>query len=197
VKLGLFERHGVLPAAGDRHLVEFFPGFLTEASGWGERWGVHLTTIDDRRNWLRWFRAELDRLRSADLHALPPSGELVAPVIDALERGGRVRLPLNRPNAGQCPDLPAEVVVETMVTADRGTLYAEDAAVAPPVLAEWLRRIVAAQEMTVEAALTGRRDTVVDAMLLDPLAGRIDVEQVEQMTDALLAATRPWLPQFA
>jgi alpha-galactosidase len=27
---------------GDRHLVEFFPGFLTEESGWGRRWGVGL-----------------------------------------------------------------------------------------------------------------------------------------------------------
>ena len=48
VKLELFSRFGVLPGAGDRHLVEFFPGFLTEDSDWGERWGVHLTTIEER-----------------------------------------------------------------------------------------------------------------------------------------------------
>ena len=48
VKFALFERFGVLPGAGDRHLVEFFPGFLTEESGWGKRWGVALTTIADR-----------------------------------------------------------------------------------------------------------------------------------------------------
>ena len=45
VKLELFERFGVLPGAGDRHLAEFFPNFLTEESGWGARWGVGLTTI--------------------------------------------------------------------------------------------------------------------------------------------------------
>ena len=65
------------------------------------------------------------------------------------------------------------------------------------MLAEWLRRIVASQEATVEAALTGNRDKVVEAMLLDPLAGRIDFDHLEQMTDELLAATKPWLPQFA
>ena len=48
VKFALFERFGVLPAAGDRHLVEFFPGFLTEESEWGKRWGVELTSIADR-----------------------------------------------------------------------------------------------------------------------------------------------------
>ena len=45
------------------------------------------------------------------------------------------------------------------------------------------------QEATVEAALTGSRDKVVEAMMLDPLAGRIDFDHVEQMTDEMLAAT--------
>ncbi len=48
VKFALFERFGALPGAGDRHLVEFFPGFLTEESGWGKRWNVRLTTIAER-----------------------------------------------------------------------------------------------------------------------------------------------------
>ena len=39
VKLELFARFGVLAAAGDRHLAEFFPGFLTEESGWGHAVG--------------------------------------------------------------------------------------------------------------------------------------------------------------
>jgi alpha-galactosidase/6-phospho-beta-glucosidase family protein len=65
------------------------------------------------------------------------------------------------------------------------------------VLAEWVRRIAAAQEATVTAALSGDREKVVEAMLLDPLAGRIDFDHVEQMTDEMLAATAQWLPQFA
>ncbi|MDQ1509277.1 MAG: hypothetical protein QOG50_1121, partial [Actinomycetota bacterium] len=46
-------------------------------------------------------------------------------------------------------------------------------------------------------AITGNRDRAVEAMLLDPLAGRIDFDRVEQMTDEMLAATSRWLPQFA
>ena len=45
LKLELFERFGVLPGAGDRHLAEFFPNFITDESGWGERWGFGLTSI--------------------------------------------------------------------------------------------------------------------------------------------------------
>jgi alpha-galactosidase/6-phospho-beta-glucosidase family protein len=64
-------------------------------------------------------------------------------------------------------------------------------------MGEWLRRISSSQEATVEAGLTGSRDKVVEAMLLDPLAGRIDFDRMEQMTDDLLAATSRWLPQFS
>ena len=48
-----------------------------------------------------------------------------------------------------------------------------------------------------EAALTGDREKVVEAMLLDPLAGRTDFDHLVQMTDELIDATKPWLPQFA
>jgi alpha-galactosidase len=196
VKFALFERFGVLPAAGDRHLVEFFPGFLTEESGWGARWGVGLTSIADREAWQDYFKAEYADLKAAPQVPRRPSGEMVAPLIDAFLRGRARSFPLNLPNTGQCPDVPEGPVVEAMVTTDGEHLRGRDAATAPPALAEWLRRIVASQEATVEAALCGDRDKVVEAMLLDPLAGRIDFDHVELMTDELLAATKPWLPQF-
>jgi alpha-galactosidase/6-phospho-beta-glucosidase family protein len=101
------------------------------------------------------------------------------------------------PNAGQCPDLPADVVVESMCTVDGDGIRGRDRAIAPPVLAEQLRRVVVAQELTVQAAITGRRDDVLAAMLADPLAGRLDFDALGRMTDELLDATREWLPQFA
>jgi alpha-galactosidase len=197
VKFTLFDRFGVLPAAGDRHLVEFFPGFLTEESDWGRRWGVGLTTIADREAWQAYFEAEFADLRAATDVPKTPSGEIVAPLIDAFLRDKTRSFPLNLPNTGQCPDIRNGPVVEAMVTADADGLRGRDAATAPPVLGEWLRRIVSSQETTVEAAITGDRDKVVDAMLLDPLAGRSDYDELVQMTDELLDSTKRWLPQFA
>ncbi len=197
VKFALFERFGVLPAAGDRHLAEFFPGFLTEESGWGDRWGVALTSIAERETWLDFYKAVFSEQRAASEVPQVPSGEMVAPIIDSFERNRPRNLPLNVPNHGQCPDLPLDAVVEAICVADASGVRGRDNATAPPVLAEWLRRIVASQETTVEAALTGDRDRVVEAMLLDPLAGRIDFDRLAQMTDEMLAATKSWLPQFA
>ncbi len=197
IKLELFGRFGVLPAAGDRHLAEFFPGFLTEASQFGKRWGVHLTTIADREQGQAGHVADLDALIAAPEVSSRPSGELVAPLIDSMIRDHPRNFPLNLPNAGQCPDLPADVVVESVCIADASGVRGRDRAVCPPGLAEHLRRVSASQELTVEAGLTGNREQVFEAMLADPLAGRIDWDELAAMTDEMLNATAQWLPQFA
>ena len=197
VKIELFERFGALPASNDRHLCEYFPGLLTEESGWGERWRVHLTTIAEREAYEARYKAEfLARLASDEISTMP-SGEMVAPLIDSIIRDKSRSFPLNLPNAGQATGIPNDVVVETMCVADAGGVRGGEPAEAPGVLGEYVRRMTAVHELTVEASVSGKRDDVVAAMLADPLASRIDYDDMLRMTDELLAATKPWLPQFA
>jgi alpha-galactosidase len=197
VKLELFRRTGVLPAAGDRHLVEFFSGFLTEESDWGARWGVRLTTIEDRERAQQGHIAAFERLLAEPTVDDMPSGEMLAPVIMCLLERQPGWFPLNVPNRGQVADLPDDVVVESVCVVDGDGIRGRDVVSLPPLLADTLRRVSDAQELTVEAGLTGERDRVVDAMLVDPLAGRIDYDAVRAMSDEMLAATKRWLPQFA
>jgi alpha-galactosidase len=64
----------------------------------------------------------------------------------------------------------------------------------PPGVTAILQRVVGVQELTVEAALKGDRQLVVQAMLAD---GDVLIrEDAEALTDALLNAQRQWLPQF-
>jgi alpha-galactosidase len=197
LKFELFRRFGALPGAGDRHLAEFFPGFLTEASGWGEHWGVELTTIADRERDRQADIAHFEDLLTIDEVPTTPSGEIVAPLIDSFLTGTRREFPVNVPNTGQCPDFPADVVVESIAVAGAEGIRGRDRAVAPPILGEYLRRVSASQELTVEAALSGSREKAFEAMLADPLAGRTDFDRLARMTGEMIDATKPWLPQFA
>ena len=197
LKLTLLDRWGALLGANDRHLAEFVPSVLTEKSGWGAAWGIELTPIARREEHQTGYIAEVDAVL-AGKEELPTwdSGELVAPVIDSLITGTRRELPLNLPNAGQCPDLPAQAVVESICVVDDDGIRGRDVAHAPAPFAELLRRHVAVQEMTVEAALKGDRALTQEAFALDPLAGRGDLRDTETMVDELLAGTARWLPQF-
>jgi alpha-galactosidase len=197
VKLELFRRTGALPGAGDRHLVEFFSGFLTEESSWGLDWGVQLTDMAERERWQDKHIAEFEAVLASPEVSRMPSGEMVAGLIDSRMRDKPRDYPVNIANTGQCPDLPNEVVVESMCTIDAKGVRGRDRAVVPPLLADTLRRVSLSQELTVEAAVSGSRDRVVDAMMVDPLAGRIDYQSLQRMADEMITATSKWLPQFA
>jgi alpha-galactosidase len=196
LKFELFQRFGVLPGSSDTHVAEFFPGFVTAASDFGREWSAHhyglAGHVADKRD----DDQGVAELLASDEITGYPSGELVAPLLDSILRERPTPLPVNLPNTGQVENLPDGVVVECMGLATGGRVTPRDHARVDSILGEQLRRVVVAEELAVEAALTGNRTTVLEAMLADPMAGRLPYEHVVAMTDELLAATRPWLPQF-
>jgi alpha-galactosidase/6-phospho-beta-glucosidase family protein len=197
LKLTLLERWGALPAAGDRHVAEFLPSVLTEESDWGANFNIELTSIARRQGHQTEYMSDVDAWLAGtkDLQTWQ-SGELPAPIIDSLITGTRREVPVNIPNAGQCPDLPADAVVESICVVDAEGIRGRDQAQAPAPYTEILRRHVAVQEMTVEAALSGDRELAGAAFALDPLAGRGDLHRTDAMVAELLAGTARWLPQF-
>ncbi len=192
----VLRQFGALPGADRNHTIEFVPGFITEASEWGKRWGIEPTTIEERRAREARYQRELDdRMR----RERPPRGrstELVVDVIEALVTGTPFTGPMNIKNAGHCPDLPDGAVVESMCIADGEGIRGRDRAVAPAPLATLLRRISAAQELTLEAALTGSREVLLHALFTDPLAGALDHDALLALRDAIVDATAEWLPRF-
>ncbi|HUA94877.1 MAG TPA: hypothetical protein VMB82_05060, partial [Acidimicrobiales bacterium] len=88
------------------------------------------------------------------------------------------------------------VVVECIGVSDAAGVRPRDTTRVTGVLAARLEQVVASQELTVEAALAGSRELVLEAMLCDPVASALAYEDVVSMTDEMLAATSPWLPRF-
>jgi alpha-galactosidase/6-phospho-beta-glucosidase family protein len=186
-----------MPGASDTHIAEFFPWFVTEASDFGEAWGVHHYGLEGHRADKKEDEAELAALRVATELPPWPSGELVAPILGAIVSGQERYFPVNLPNTGQVTNLEYGPVVECMGAANASGISPRDEVEVTSVLGECLRRIVASQELTVAAALSGDRTLVLEAMLSDQLAGRLPYESIVAITEELLAATASWLPQFA
>ncbi|MBV8949812.1 MAG: hypothetical protein JOZ99_02980 [Actinobacteria bacterium] len=196
VKLELFRRFGVLPGSSDTHVVEFFSGFVTPASDFGREWGVHHYGLAGHRADKADDDLGVSELLASDELPTWLSGELVAPLLDGLVAGNEHALPMNLPNTGQVTNLPPDVVVECIGRSNGDGLAPRDLVEVPSVLGEFLRRVVASQELTVEAAICGSRTAVLEAMLADPMAGALPYEHVVAMTGELLDATSAWLPRF-
>ena len=199
VKFELFKAYNALPAAGDRHIVEFFPFFCTGKMRKGAAMGVKLTTIEERRrSWTPAWKKNVASITSGKTKIKAEvSQESTSKVIAALAGMIEWKDIINIPNAGQVPGIPKDIIVETMGLITRDNAYGLPVGEVPPGILTQIERHATNQEMTVEAAITGDRGLVLQAMLNDPLCGAIgDFHRMEKMMNDLLVANRKWLPRF-
>ncbi len=197
LKFDLFDRFGVLPGSSDTHVSEFFSVFVTEGSDFGRDWGVHHYGMAGHRADKVTDGRHFAELLAADEVTTWPSGELVANLLEGLFTGAERSLPMNLPNTGQVTNLEEGRVVECMGISGAGGVRPRDRAGAGGYLGEHLRRVSQSQEMTVEAALSGDRTTVLEALLSDPMTAQLPYEQTMAMAGELFDATARWLPHFA
>ena len=191
VKLTLFEQLGVLFGSGDRHLAEFFPGFLTDASERGLRYGVLLTNVDHREEMVRLRRAQIEYLVGGGPEKPRRSDEQLAPVMAALAGGPAGRFIVNVPNRGQIDNLPRDAVVECIADVDALGVRPLAVGALPHAAYAVIAPHVARQELIVEAALTGCRAPALAALATDPLVR--DPATVAPMLDELLAANADFM----
>jgi alpha-galactosidase len=196
VRFELFRRFGVLVGSGDHHSVEFMPSFVHARNDYGRDWRVHHYGMPGHRRDADDDVAHYEGMRDAPDVTRMPSGELVAQLLDGMVTGKPQQLPVNLPNEGNVTNLDVGAVVEIMGVADGTGVQGRDKTTVPGILGEFLRRINVVQEWTVEAAVAGDRELVLEAMLADPIAAQAPYEQIIQMTDEMLAATARWLPHF-
>jgi len=197
VRFEILRRFGVFPGSGDHHSVEFMPGFVHPGNDYGSGWRVHHYGMEGHRADAAADVDHYESVRDASDVSRMPSGELVATLLDGIVTGKARSLPVNLPNEGNVTNLPDRSVVEIMGVADRSGVHGRDHATAPGIMGEFLRRINVVQEWTVEAAITGDRTLVLEAMMADPMAGQLAYDDIVTMTDEMLDATARWLPQFA
>jgi alpha-galactosidase len=168
VKYELFKRYGILAAAGDRHLVEFVPGF-TRSPDELFRWGIIRTPVSWRMDRWEWVTEMMHNSLSGELEwSFRESGEEMVRQLRALLGLGDFITNVNYPNHGQIANLPQEVVVETNAYFSHDRVQPLSAGNLPAGVHALVSRHAANQEMIVEAALTGDKDLAFQAVFNDP-----------------------------
>lgn len=209
----VLDTYGVLPYCW-LHWTEFFPQMqrLTEpyegrAQGLAMRHGTRIHDLQEDRDrvaqWAelaaRWSAPDADPVTLEDL---PKSDEedgiVVVDMIESiLENRGDIHL-INTVNGATIPNLPSDAVVEVAARVSADGVRPLPGGPLPDAYAAHLRGHVAMQQMTVRAALSGRRPDALHAFLLDPvIRSRLDLDQTEALLDEMLAANTEHLPRFA
>lgn len=125
------------------------------------------------------------------------SVEYGAQIIHAMETGEPAVIYGNVGNHGLIDNLPAGCCVEAPCLVDRNGIQPTRIGALPPHLAALMQTNINVQALTVEAALTGQRQHIYHAAMLDPhTAAELDLDQITALVDDLIAAHGAWLPVY-
>ena len=203
VRYELLEHFGFFVTESSEHFAEYGPWFIKDGrDDLIERFNVPLDEYPRR---CEAQLAEWDALR-ADLEgggtvATARSHEYGADIIRACETGVPFRFNGNVPNRVRdgllIDNLPADCCVEVPCVAGAGGIEAEPVGALPRQLAALIQTNVNVQGLTVEAALTGRREAVHQAAMLDPhTAAELSLDEIAALVDELLDAHGDWIPEL-
>lgn len=124
------------------------------------------------------------------------SHEYGALIIHSLETGIPRVVYGNVMNHGLIENLP-ECCVEVPCLVDKNGVQPIHVGALPPHLAALMQTNINVQTLTVEAALTGNREYIYHAAMLDPhTAAELDLDQIWGLVDDLLEAHKDWLPEY-
>ena len=124
-----------------------------------------------------------------ELRRSTPSHEYGSYIIHSLETGTPRVVYGNVANHGLIDNLPAGCCVEVPCLVDKNGIQPIRIGSLPPHLAALIQTNVNVQGLTVEAALTGQREHIYHAAMLDPhTAAELDLEQIWNLVDDLIEA---------
>jgi alpha-galactosidase len=117
-------------------------------------------------------------------------------IIHSLETGTPRVVYGNVMNDGLIDNLPQGCCVEIPCLVDKNGVQPTRIGSLPPHLAALIQTNVNVQLLTVEAALTGKREHIYHAAMLDPhTAAELDLDQIWALVDELIVAHGDWLPE--
>ena len=143
------------------------------------------------------WEEEKARLQSGEDFEVKPSLEYGSGIIASVESGEPCVVYGNVANDGIIDNLPRDCAVEVPCLVDGTGIHPTHVGALPPQLAALITTNVNVHQLTVEAALTGRRDHVYQAAMLDPhTAAELTPDEIVCLVDDLLAAHGDWIPEL-
>jgi len=194
VKMDLFNKYGLIAAAGDRHLAEFMPGDMYLKDPETVRsWGFDLTSVKWRKEDLQNRLAKSGRLvRGEEQIELLPTGEEGILLIKALCGLTRIVSNVNIPNTSrQIPNLPEEAVVETNALFGRDSIRPIYAGEMPENIRELVMPHIENHERILEASKTRDVNLVVESFMNDPVTKGVHASEddIRKLVTDMMNAT--------
>jgi alpha-galactosidase len=201
VRYEVLRRTGYFVTESSEHFSEYVPWFIKrDRSDLIEQYEIPLDEYITRCELqiAAWESAkaalesgELDEVRHERSH------EYGSLIIHSMETGTPRVVYGNVANLGLIDNLPQGCCVEVPCLVDTNGLQPTKIGMMPPQLAALQQTNINVQSLVVEAALTGKREHIYHAAMLDPhTAAELSLEQIWSLVDDLIEAHGDMMPQY-
>lgn len=198
VRYDVFNRFGYFVTESSEHFAEYVPWYIKrDRPDLIEKFNIPLDEYPRRcesqiADWETLSRDLKDASKPIEVRR---SVEYGSEIIHSLETGQPRVIYGNVMNGGSIANLPADCCVELPILVDRNGLQPTVIGDLPIQLAALMQTQINVQKLTVEGVLTGRRDHIHHAALLDPhTAAELDTDQIARLVDDLLDAHGDFVP---
>ncbi|GAA4862336.1 alpha-galactosidase MelA [Paenibacillus vulneris] len=199
VRYELMFRFGYYVTESSEHNAEYHPYFIKRNyPELIERFNIPLDEYPRRciRQIDKWktIRDEIVNNKSLEHKR---SKEYASYIFDAMETNVPFKIGGNVMNTGLITNLPKEACVEVSCLVDADGVTPTYVGDLPPQLAALNRTNINTQLLTLEAAITGKKEHIYHAAMLDPhTAAELSIDDIVAMCDDLIEAHGNWLPKF-
>jgi alpha-galactosidase len=200
VRYEMFQRLGYFVTESSEHFSEYVPWFikrdrpdLIEAFNipldeYIRRCEVQITAWHALRDYLEAEDTTVEHQRTHEYGSY---------IIHSMVTGEPRVIYGNVANNGLIDNLPDGCCVEVPCLVDKNGIQPIKIGTLPPQLAALMQTNINVQALTVEAALTNKREHIYHAAMLDPhTAAELSLDQIWSLVDDLIEAHGDWLPVY-
>ena len=196
VRYEIFKRLGYFVTESSEHFSEYVPWFIKrDRPELIERFNIPLDEYIRRcENQIAGWEALRKKFESDASIEITRSQEYGSLIIHSMETGQPRVVYGNVSNTALIDNLPEGCCVEVPCLVDKNGVQPTRIGALPPQLAALIQTNINVQSLTVEAALTGKRDYIYHAAMLDPhTAAELDLDQIWSLVDDLLQAHKGYV----
>jgi alpha-galactosidase len=200
VRFELMDKFGFYVTESSEHNAEYHPYFIkSRYPELIERFNIPLDEYPRRceEQIQRWETMREDLVNNKALDHVR-SKEYGSRIIEAIETNIPFKFGGNVLNTGRLiSNLPEKACVEVPCVADRSGITPTYVGDLPEQLAALNRTNINTQLLTIEAAITRKREYIYQAAMLDPhTAAELSLDDIVSLCDDLIEAHGEWLPEF-
>ncbi len=199
VRYEIMKRFGYYVTESSEHNAEYMPYFIKDKyPELIDRFNIPLDEYPRRcvNQIEKWAKMRDEVLLRHDL-THERTKEYASRIMEAMETNQPFKFGGNVMNTGLITNLPADCCVEVPCIVDKSGVVPTYVGELPIQCAAMNRTNINVQQLTVAAALTGKKDYIYQAAMMDPhTAAELSIDDIVSMCDDLIEAHGSWLPKY-